>query len=91
MSSTRPLSARGVAAHQVEREAVATPRHEAEEAAQGALGVARLDQDAVAVERVPEPPERHGEAALVAAVAAPLGGGVGSAAKLRRVQTPGAA
>ena len=34
--------------------------------------VARLDQDAVAVERVLEPAERHREAALVAAVAAPL-------------------
>ena len=39
--------------------------------------VARLHQHALAVERVLEPAERHREAALVAAVAAPAGGRVG--------------
>ncbi len=62
ISSTRPLSADGVAPHQVQREPGPSPRHEAEEAAQRALGVACLDQHAVAVERVAEPAERHREA-----------------------------
>ena len=60
-----------VAAHQVEREAVASPRHEADEAAQLPLPVVGLDEHAVAVERVAEPAERHREAALVATVTAP--------------------
>ena len=49
---------------------------EAEEATELIVLVAGLDQDAVAVERVAEPAERHREATLVAAVAAPRGGGV---------------
>ena len=53
-----------------------------EEPAQPLIAVPGRDQDALTVEGVAEPAERHREAALVAAVAAPLAGG---GAELREV------
>ena len=61
-----------VPSHQVQRQPRPSPRHEAEETAQAALGVVRLDQHARAVQRVREAAERHREAALVAAVPTPV-------------------
>ena len=62
-----------VAAHQVEREPVAAPGHEGQQRAQRALAVERLDQHAVAVGRVAEAAQRHGEAALGLGVAPGVG------------------
>ena len=44
----------GIAAHQIEREAVATPWHKAEERSQVAFGIVRLHQHALGVQRIPE-------------------------------------
>jgi hypothetical protein len=68
-----PVVGRAVAAHQVEGEPVAAPRHEGQQRPQRALGVEALDQHAFAVGRVAEPGKRHGEAALGLGVAPGVG------------------
>ena len=68
-----PVVGRGIAAHEVQRQAVLPPRHEAQEAPERAVGVARGDQDAAAVEGVLDATQGHGEAPLVTAVTAPVG------------------
>ncbi len=84
----QPVAGGRVAPHQVEREAVAAPGDEAEEPTQVPFLVSRLHQDALPVERVLEPAERHREATLVTAVSTPVPGRVGQGSEALRREGP---
>ena len=75
----------GITAHQVEGEAVAAPRHKAEEGSKAPSASCASTSTHWRVQRVRQPAERHGEASFVAAVASPPGGVGGQLVEVGRV------
>jgi hypothetical protein len=68
-----PVGGGAVTAHQVEGDAVASPGHEGEQGEEPAVVAEGLHQQALAVGRVAEPVQGHGEAALGLGVAPGVG------------------